>query len=74
MKLNLTEEWCRRMAEQEAEIDQGGCIACSPEIAALAKELATARGHRDVDALITCTNGAKLPVWQFYVSEAALQR
>jgi hypothetical protein len=54
-------------------IEDGGPIACSPEIMAMAKQLATERGHRDLDHLITCTNGCKVPVWQFYVPDAVSQ-
>lgn len=69
MKMQISPEWFRRMAELEGDHDVG---ACSPEIAAKARELALARGHKDVDALITCEGGAKVPVWQFYIDQAAL--
>ena len=54
------------------EIEEGGCIACSQEIATKARGLALARGHKDVDELITCKNGSKVPAWQFYVTDAVL--
>lgn len=69
MELKITPEWCRAAAEREGDADIG---ACSPEIAERARELARERGHKDVDELITCEGGAKIPVWQFYIGQAAL--
>lgn len=37
-----------------------------------AREIALSQGHRDADAIIVCTDGAKVPVWQFYVPAAEI--
>jgi hypothetical protein len=67
MKLLIDAEWCRRAAEHEGDSEIG---ACSPELAQQARKLATARGHKDVDADIVTVTGAKVPVWQFYIEQA----
>ena len=36
---------------------------------AKAREVAKARGHRDVDHIIICTDGERVPVWKFYLGE-----
>jgi len=38
---------------------------------ARAREIAKARGHRDVDHIIICTDGERVPVWKFYVGASA---
>jgi hypothetical protein len=47
-----------------------------PELAAMAKECARARGHKDAEAIIMCSDGERhgiaVPVWQFYIAEATL--
>ena len=70
MKMLISREWCLQAAEREGDCEVG---ACSPEIATLARELATARGHKDVEHLIVRLDGSKVPVWQFYITEAALK-
>lgn len=40
------------------------------EIMEEAKKIARQKGHRDVDAIIVCTDGARVPVWHFYVPAA----
>ncbi|SEE52844.1 hypothetical protein [Bradyrhizobium lablabi] len=41
---------------------------------AKAREIAEKRGHRDVDHIIICSDGERVPVWKFYLgaSEAEI--
>jgi len=69
MKIEVDRDWCMNAAKREGDSEVG---ACSPEIAERAQALARARGHRDIFAEITTATGAKKPVWQFYIDDAAL--
>lgn len=40
------------------------------EIIEEAKEIARQQGHKDVEEIIVCTDGARVPVWRFYVPVA----
>jgi hypothetical protein len=40
------------------------------EIMEEAKEIARQQGHKDVDEVIVCTDGARVPVWMFYLGAA----
>lgn len=71
MKLDISKEWCINAAKREGD---WSVTACSPEIAERAKELAKARGHKDLDELIVCSDGTKRAVWTFYIDGAALVR
>ena len=37
-----------------------------------AREIARVQGHKNVDETIVCTDGAKVPVWKFYLDAAAV--
>lgn len=69
MKLHFDSGWLKRAIEREGDHEVG---ACSPEIAGRARALATARGHKNIDEEIVTASGARVPVWQFYIDEAAL--
>lgn len=69
MKIEIDKNWCINAAKREGDAEIG---ACSPEIADRAKAMARERGHRDIYAEITTATGAKKPVWQFYIGDAAL--
>jgi hypothetical protein len=68
MKLDVTKEWCINAAKREGNFSVG---AYSPEIAERAKELARARGHKNLDELIVCSDGTRREVWTFYIDGAA---
>lgn len=40
---------------------------------AKAREIAKSCGHRDVDHIIVCTDGARVPVWRFYLGAAEVE-
>lgn len=40
------------------------------EIETEARQKAIEQGHENLDELITCSNGRKVPVWQFYIKDA----
>jgi hypothetical protein len=46
---------------------------CTSAAEARAKDLARYRGHRDIDAIIICIDGERVPVWKFYISDATLE-
>jgi hypothetical protein len=53
-------------AMPECRYDKCTHPECDCQSIERARAYAKERGHTDVDALIVCKDGTKLPVWHFY--------